>query len=79
MKWILYAATAALIVLHQDWWNWSKVDPKWFGFLPAGLWYHALNCVAAAVLLWLFVAFCWPRQLEAVEREVSGPVEPPTH
>jgi len=75
MKWILYAATVALIVLHQDFWNWSKVEPKWSGFLPVGLWYHALYCVAAAVLLWLFVAFCWPRHLESAETQSPGPTD----
>lgn len=75
MKWILYAATVALIVLHQDFWNWADVDPRWFGFLPVGLWYHALYCVAAALLLWLFVAFCWPTHLEEAQREVPGPAE----
>lgn len=73
MKWFLYLATIVLIVLHQDWWNRSKVDPRWVGFLPVGLWYHALYCVAAAVLLWLFVRFAWPSHLENVEREDGAP------
>jgi hypothetical protein len=67
MKWILYLLTIGLIVLHQDWWNWNKVGPMWFGFLPVGIWYHALYCVASAVLLALFVAFAWPRHLEDTE------------
>lgn len=73
MKWVLYVLTIALIVLHQDWWNWSRIQPTWLGFLPVGLWYHALYCVAAAVLLALFVAFAWPRHLENVEREPGAP------
>ena len=73
MKLFLYVATIALIVLHQDWWNWSKVDPRWFGFLPVGLWYHALYCVAAAILLWLFVRLAWPTHLENVQREPGTP------
>src|SRR5438105_13968732 len=71
MKWFLLAATIALIVLHQDFWNWNKVDAA-FGFLPVGLWYHALYCVAASILLWLFVGFAWPAQLDAAEREMVG-------
>ena len=77
MKWVLYAATIMLIVLHQDWWNWSKVDPRWFGFLPVGLWYHALFCVAAAVLLALFVRFLWPAHLENVQREPGATLQEP--
>ena len=69
MKWVLSLLTIALIVLHQDWWNWDKVDPRWFGFLPVGIWYHALYCVAAAVLLALFAAFAWPTHLEDVQPE----------
>jgi hypothetical protein len=69
MKWVLYLLTVLLIVLHQDFWNWDKVDPRWFGFLPVGLWYHLGYCVAAAVLLALFVAFAWPTHLEDVQPE----------
>jgi hypothetical protein len=71
MRWLLLVLTLGLIVVHQDFWNWNKVNAA-FGFLPVGLWYHALYCVAAAVLLWLFVAFAWPRHLENVQREVPG-------
>ena len=71
MKWFLLLATIALIVLHQDLWNWDKVNAA-FGFLPVGLWYHALYCVAASILLWLFVRFAWPRELDAAERELAG-------
>ena len=78
MKWVLFLLTIALIVLHQDFWNWHKVEPTWLGFLPVGLWYHALYCVAAAILLWMFAAFAWPKEIENVQREVPGPVEPPT-
>ena len=75
MKWILYAATIVMIVLHQDWWNWSQTDPKWLGFMPVGLWYHGLYCVAAATLLWLFVAFCWPTHLEDAQQQAPAPHE----
>ena len=69
MKWLLVFLTLVLIVLHQDWWNWSKVDPLLFNFVPVGIWYHALFCVAAAILLWLFDLLAWPRHLENVEPE----------
>lgn len=72
MKWLLLLLTVVLIVLHQDFWNWSKVDPRLFGFLPVGLWYHAAYCIAAAVLLALFDKFAWPKHLESAEREVPS-------
>jgi hypothetical protein len=71
MKWLLLALTLLLIVLHQDFWNWGKVDAV-FGFLPVGLWYHAIFCVAASILLALFVAFAWPKHLENAEQESLG-------
>ena len=71
MRWLLLGLTLGLIVVHQDFWNWDKVHAA-FGFLPVGLWYHALYCVAAAVLMWLFVIFAWPKHLENVQREVPG-------
>jgi uncharacterized membrane protein len=79
MKWVLFVLTMVLIVLHQDFWNWSKVDPRWFGFMPIGLWYHAIFCVAAAVLLAMFVAFMWPTHLENVERDPHAPAQDRAH
>jgi hypothetical protein len=40
-----------------------------FVFLPIGIWYHALFCVTAAILLWLFARFAWPTHLENVQPE----------
>lgn len=77
MKWLLLGLTIALIVVHQDFWNWDKVNVA-FGFMPVGLWYHAFYCIAAAILMWMLVAFVWPRQLENVEREVPGTSEEPS-
>ena len=69
MKWVMTLLTVALIVLHQDLWNWSKADPRFLGFLPVGIWYHGLYCIAAAILLAMWVAFLWPSHLENVEPE----------
>lgn len=71
MKVILALLTLALVIVHQDFWNWGAVDAAG-GFLPVGLWYHALFCLAASALLWLFVAFAWPTHLESAEPEVPG-------
>jgi dolichyl-phosphate-mannose--protein O-mannosyl transferase len=56
-----FAAVAifALIVLHQDWWNWRAARPFVLG-LPVGLWYHAMYTVAAAGLMALLVRYFWP-------------------
>ena len=66
---LLLLATALLIVLHQDFWNWSKVDPRLFGFLPIGLTYHAVFAIACSVLMFSFVRLIWPRHLEDAKPE----------
>ncbi len=71
MKWILLALTVILVVVHQDFWNAKDITPLIGGFLPIGLWYHALYCVAASILLLLFVIFAWPKHLENAEPETD--------
>ena len=63
-KWVLLLAALLMVILHQDFWNWDKVDPRLFGFLPVGLAYHALYAIACAALMWFFVQFAWPTELE---------------
>ncbi len=69
MKWLLGLLTVVLLIVHQDLWNWDKALPLAGGFLPVGLWYHAIFCVAASGLLWLFVQVAWPTELENAEPE----------
>jgi hypothetical protein len=63
-KTLLVFATVLLYALHQDVWLWRTARPLAFGFLPAGLFYHALYSVAAAGLMALLVRFAWPGHLE---------------
>jgi len=62
---LLYAALAALAVLHHDLWLWN--DGRVIAGLPVGLLYHLGFCAAAAVLMLLLVRFAWPEGLEAEE------------
>ncbi|MBI3269027.1 MAG: DUF3311 domain-containing protein [Planctomycetes bacterium] len=71
MRRLLTALVLALIVLHQDFWLWKDARLV-FGFLPAGLAYHAAYSVAAAGLLALLVRFAWPHDLEAIETPLAG-------
>ena len=68
-KWLLALLVIAVYLLHQDWWNWKKVEPLVLGFLPIGLAYHAGYSVLAAGMMWLLVRFAWPRDLDNLERE----------
>ena len=58
------AAIAALYLLHQDVWFWRQARPLILGFLPIGLAYHAVYCVAVAALMWALTRFAWPSHLD---------------
>ena len=66
-KIMLVLMVAALYALHQDFWNWKKVEPLVFGFLPVGLAYHAGFSLLAAVMMAVLVKFAWPAELDHVE------------
>ncbi|HEY3581016.1 MAG TPA: DUF3311 domain-containing protein [Pyrinomonadaceae bacterium] len=69
---LLVVAVAALYILHQDIWFWRS-SYLVFGFIPIGLFYHAVFSVAAALLMWLLVTYAWPSHLEReVEETESG-------
>jgi Protein of unknown function (DUF3311) len=61
---LLVIVVAALYLLHQDVWFWRDARPLVFGFLPVGLAYHALYCVAVSVLMWTLTRVAWPAHLE---------------
>ena len=64
MRWIAVAAVILLYVLHQDVWFWREARPLVFGFLPIGLFYHAVFTLASSAVLSLLVAVAWPSHLE---------------
>ena len=68
---LLVLVVAAVYLVHQDFWNWTRVEPLLFGFLPVGLWYHAAYSLLASALMWLLVKFAWPKSLEEIERKSS--------
>ena len=65
MRFVAVAAVVVLYILHQDFWFWREARPLVFGFLPIGLFYHAVFTLASSAVLWLLVAFAWPSHLEA--------------
>ncbi len=71
----MQAALAALItafvyLLHQDFWFWRSARPLVFGFLPIGLFYHAVYTAAISAFMWFMVRRHWPSHLEdANERQ----------
>ena len=76
-NWLLAAAVVAVYLLHQDFWFWTAARPLVFGFLPVGLFYHAVYSLVVAVLMWALMRFAWPAHLEA-DAESAGTVSDPT-
>ncbi|HEY3863471.1 MAG TPA: hypothetical protein VGO59_16460 [Verrucomicrobiae bacterium] len=64
---VLFLLIAAVYAAHQDVWNWGKADPMVFGFLPAGLAYHAAYSIGCAVLMWILVKAAWPSELDETD------------
>jgi len=69
LKLLLALLVAVLYVLHQDVWLWDDARPLVCGFLPIGLFYHAIYTIAVSGVMWLMVRYAWPAHLE---REVEA-------
>jgi len=63
----LLLLVAAVYALHQDFWNWQRIEPLLFGFLPVGLAYHVAYSLLAALMMAVLVRFAWPAHLEKYE------------
>jgi len=63
MRPLVWTLAAALFVLHQDFWLWDD-QTLVFGWLPAGLAYHAAFSLAAAGVWLAAVKFAWPTHVE---------------
>jgi hypothetical protein len=71
-KALLVLAVVGLYALHQDVWLWRTARPLVFGFVPAGLFYHACFSLASAALMAALVRWAWPARLEAEVEEATG-------
>ena len=63
MRFILASVVIAVYLLHQDLWFWRTARPLVFGFLPIGLFYHAVFCLLCSLVMVLLVKFVWPLDL----------------
>ena len=61
---VLTALVGTFYALHQDIWFWREARPFVFGFLPVGLFYHAVFTIASSELMMLLVKYAWPAHLE---------------
>jgi hypothetical protein len=72
MKWLMPLIVFIVILLHQDFWNWTNRSLV-FGFLPVGLAYHAFYSILASVTMALLVRFCWPAHLDDADEDETVP------
>jgi hypothetical protein len=71
-KILLFLMIVAVYVLHQDAWNWNRMDLT-FDILPIGLAYHAGYSLLAAAMMSVLVSCAWPKELEDSEPKNSPP------
>ena len=68
---LLTLAVLVLYAVHQDFWFRDVARPLVFGFLPIGLFYHVVLCLAIAGLMWVLVRYAWPVQLERTVEDLT--------
>ncbi len=61
-----------LAVAHQDFF-FADDATLVFGFLPVGLAYHALYCVAVSLLWVIVIRYAWPVDLIALAEDEEPP------
>ncbi len=66
MRKVVVVLLILLAVLHQDFWNWHRLEPLVLGFIPIGLAWHVGISVMAGVVALLAVIFCWPHGLDEI-------------
>ncbi len=74
MNKLIYGLLILLAIFHQDFWWWDDSDTLVLGFMPIGLFYHAMISVSAGLLWWLAVKYCWPKGLDDAD-EVQDPAQ----
>jgi len=67
---------ALMFVLHHDFWWWGDKTLV-FGFIPIGLFYHAMYSLAAGALWWAATKWAWPHHIEEWADELENAAEKP--
>jgi hypothetical protein len=60
-KRFVYLLILIMMFLHFDFWNWGKSYPIFFGWMPIGLFYHVVYCIAYMGVLLLLNRWCWQK------------------
>ncbi|MBI1826936.1 MAG: hypothetical protein HY287_15825 [Planctomycetes bacterium] len=69
MRKVIWGLLFLLAVLHQDFWNWNRIDPLIFDFIPIGLAYQIGVSIVAAILWAFAVHYCWPKDVDVPDSE----------
>lgn len=77
MRTLVYLLLLALVVLHQDYWNWHTHEPLVLGFIPIGLAWHVGISLMAGVTGLLAVQYCWPADVDVAEPSAAHGAESP--
>ena len=74
--WLAWGLVLLVGILHYDFWWWDDRTLV-FGFMPIGLFWHALISIFAAIAWALVVRFAWPTHVEewAASGDASGDAE----
>ena len=62
-RFFVWGLIVILGVAHYDFWYWSDKSVV-FGFMPIGLFYHALISLLAGICWALVVKYAWPAWIE---------------
>ncbi len=68
----MWIAVAVMAAFHQDFWWWDTPTLV-FGFMPIGLFYHAMFSIASGMLWLAAVKWAWPTEIEAWADEYDAP------
>lgn len=72
LRLLAWASLAGLGVLVCDLWNWDRVEPVLFGWMPASLWWPAGVTLLCVPVLAFATAVLWPDS-DGDDGEVSRP------
>ncbi|MCC7376371.1 MAG: DUF3311 domain-containing protein [Verrucomicrobiales bacterium] len=71
---LLALLVVVVYLLHQDYWNWSRIEPMVLGFLPVGLAYHVAYSLVASLTMALLVRFAWPKFADLEDPKPAQPI-----
>ncbi len=71
MKFLIFLWLVVLVILHNDFWNWTDKTLV-FGIFPLGLFYHGCYAIVAAITLFAMTRLIWPKHLDEEEKKLPA-------